>query len=231
MSRIAGILAGVVVVLLVVVELAAVPVAERALGQALGRCLPYETISVAHVGRPLVPGLILGRVRDVEVEVTGLEVRGLRVERTRLRLPRAYAPYAPFAPDPPEAVLEVVLVDDDVEAALAETLPFGLEPVVRFGPGRLRVGVPPVEVEAGVRVEDGVLLITPSGLPPSWWARLGLEGGVELPEDLRVDTVELTPGELTAQVRVDVVAGVDGSGACEGPLAEALVVPAPVAVP
>lgn len=219
--RLAGIAAAMVLVLGLLVELAAVPIAERVLGSALGRCLPYEQVEITSVARPVTPGLLVGRARDVEVEATGLQVQGLRLEHTRLHLPLALAPYAPFAPEPPEATLEVTLRDTDLEDFLADQVPFGLQPSVRFRPGQLRVGVPPVEVTAAVRVEDGVLTVAPGGLPPAWWTRLGLEAEVTLPEDLRVDRVELRSGQATATVRVDVVAGVDGSPGCEGPLGSA----------
>lgn len=219
--RVAGIAAALVLALGLLVEIAAVPVAERVLGSALGRCLPYERVEIASVARPVTPRLLVGRARDVEVEVTGLEVQGLRLDQARLQLPVALAPYAPLAPEPPEATLEITLRDTDVEDYLATQVPFGLQPTVRFRPGQLRVGVAAVEVTAAVRVEDGVLTLAPGGLPPAWWSRLGLEAEVTLPEDLRVDRVELRSGEATATVRVDVVAGIDGSPGCEGPLAEA----------
>lgn len=228
MSRRAGIvaavIAAVVLTLAIVVELAAVPVAQRVLDAELGRCLEYDEVEITSVGRPLTPGLVLGRVRDVEVEATGVVVRGLRVERAQVSLPLALAPWAPGAPDPPPAVVTATVTDDDattyVAEALGDRVPLDLDPSVRFDDGQVGIGLGFVEVVAGLRVDDRVVTLTPGGLPPAWWSTLGLDLELTLPEDLQVDRVTLAPGRATAELRVEVVAGVDGSSGCQGPLSE-----------
>lgn len=222
MSRRAGIvaaaIAAVVVALVIAVELAAVPLAQRALDAELGRCLDYDEVAITSVGRPLTPGLVVGRVRDVEVDVTGAQVRGLRVDRARVSLPLAVAPWAPLPPDPPPAVVEATVTDEDVTDYLAAQDPLGVDVEVRFDEGQVGIGVGFVELVAGLRVDDGVVTLTPGGLPPEWWTTLGLDLEFALPEDLQVAQVALRPGEATARLRIEVVAGIDGSSGCRGPL-------------
>lgn len=213
---VAGLLA-----LALVVEALALPIASRVLSRELSRCVAFESAAVTRVARPVTPRLVVGRARDVEVEVTGVVVAGLRVDTATLALPLAVARWAPFAPEPSDtAVVVAEVVDTDVAAFLTERAPFGLEPTVAFRPGQVRIGVAPVVVTAALRVEDGVLRLAPGGLPPVWWQLLGLEAGLTLPSDLGVEAAALRDGVAEATLTLPVVAGVDGSPGCEGPLGE-----------
>lgn len=211
---------GLVLVLAVVVELAAVPVATRAVGAALGRCLAFDEVQVDRIGRPALPRLLLGRARDVELEASGLRLEPIRVERARLTLPEVALPWASRPPPPAEATLEVALTEADVQDYLADQAPLGLRPVVEFSPGVAALGLEPaparVRLEAEVR--DGVVRMAPAGSTPSWFDALGLDLGFEFPDDVALDQLTFRDGALVAMVRVDVVAGVDGSTDCPGPL-------------
>lgn len=212
--------AAVLVVLAVAVELAALPVATRAVGGALARCLPFDDVEVTSVARPVLPRLLLGRARDVELEATGLRFDTIRVERARIELPVAALPWAIRPPPPQEAVLELELSESDLQDVLAEQAPFGLRPVVELTPGEIALRIDPLPARVRVRlaVVDGVVRVEPVGAAPAWFDGLGLELTYDLPDDVGVDQLDVRQASLLAVLRAEVVPGVDGSAGCAGPL-------------
>jgi len=213
-------LAAFVVVTAVIVELAALPVATRVVGSALERCLPFDELEVETIDRPVLPRLLLGRARGVELQATGLQLDEIRVERARMELPEVGLPWAIRPPPVSEATLELELSASDLQAFLAEQAPFGLEPVVELTPGVARLGIEsfPVQVRLAIEVRDRVLRVTPVEEAPGWFGRLGLDLSYELPDDLDLDQLEIGQDALMATLRVEVVAGIDGSPGCSGPL-------------
>ncbi len=229
MTRVAAVVVVGVLVLALAVEAAAVPVAERLVARAMGRCLTFEAVTIDAVRRPVLPRLLTGRARDVEFVATGIELEGLRVERARIRSAQVILPWAPFPPaDPPPAVLEVTATERDLEAWLQAQAPLGLAPVVELTPGVAAVGVSalPARVRVEVAVRDRVLRVAPVGRVPAWFASLGLDLAFDLPDDVRLDHLVVEEGQLAATLAVDAVAGVDGSRGCAGPLADRSAVPA-----
>jgi hypothetical protein len=210
-------------VLALAVEAMAVPVAQRLVARAMGRCLAFETVAIEAVRRPVLPRLLVGRARDVELVTTGIELDGLRVERARIRSPQVVLPWAPFPPaDPPPAELELTATERDLGAWLEARAPLGLTPVVELTAGVAAVGVRalPARVRLEVAVRDRVLRVAPVGRVPAWFTALGLDLTVELPDDVRLDHLVVEEGRLAATLAVDAVAGVDGSRGCTGPLAD-----------
>lgn len=222
MRRAAAITGLVAVVLLVVMELAAVPLATGAVRRALERCLPVEDARITAVDRPVVPRLLGGRVRGAQVEVRGLELDGLRVERAVIDAPLIVLPWALDDPPLREATLDLTLTEADLQAFLEARSRFGLVPVLELEPGVASLGVDPVptRVELAVEVEDGVLRLTPIAPVPSWFETLDLELSFALPDDLRLDRLTIGAQQVAVSMRVDVIAGIDGSDGCAGPLGE-----------
>lgn len=213
-------LAAFVVVIAVIVELAALPVATRVVGSALERCLPFDELEVETIDRPVLPRLLLGRARGVELQASGLQLDEIRVERARLELPEVGLPWALRPPPVAEATLELELAEADLQAYLAERAPFGLEPAVELTPGVATLGIEPfpVRVRLAIEVRDRVLRVTPVEETPDWFDRLGMDLSFELPDDLELDQLEIGQGALMATLRVEVVPGIDGSSGCSGPL-------------
>jgi hypothetical protein len=209
-------------VLALAAEAAAVPVAERLVARAMGRCVPVESVAIDAVRRPVLPRLLLGRAHDVEFVATGIELEELRVERARITSPQVLLRWAPFPPaDPPPAELELTATERDLTAWLEARAPLGLTPILELTSGVAAIGVSPLpaRVRVEVAVRDRVLRVAPVGRVPAWFTSLGLDLAFELPDDVRLDHLEVEDGQLAATLAVDAVAGVDGSRGCAGPLA------------
>lgn len=229
MTRVALVVLASVLVLALVAEAAAVPIAQRQVARAMGRCLTFESVTIDAVRRPIVPRLLVGRARDVELVATGIELEGLRVEHARIRSAQVLLPWAPFPPaDPPPAALELTATERDLQAWLQARAPLGLTPLVELTPGVAAVGVAalPTRVRVEVAVRDRVLRVAPVGRVPAWFASLGLDLTFELPDDVALEDLVVEEGRLAVTLAVDALAGVDGSEDCAGPLAMASEVPA-----
>jgi hypothetical protein len=220
--RAAAITALVALVLVVVAELAAVPLATAAVQRALDRCLPVEQVTITSVDRPVVPRLLLGRVRGAVVEAEGLELDALRVDAARIEVPLIVLPWALDDPPLDEATLELALTQTDLQAFLEDTSRFGLVPVLELAPGTASLGLDafPARVRLAVEVADGTLRLAPVAPVPTWFEALDLELAFELPADLRLDELRIGDGTVAVAMRVDVIAGIDGSPGCAGPLGD-----------
>lgn len=213
-------LAALVLVVVVIVELAALPVATRLAERQLERCLPVDDLEVESIDRPVLPRLLVGRARDVEVRATGLRCDEIRVERARMELPEVSLPWAIGPRTPTEATLELELAERDLQDYLAERTPLGLDPFVELTPGVAALGIEPLPARVRVEVEvrDRVLRIAPVGEAADWLTRLGLDLSFELPPDARLDRLDVRQDALLATLRVEVDASIDGSA---GPLGDA----------
>lgn len=219
--------AGLVLLVLVVAELAAPWFAQRALRRALDPCVVAEQVEITEFARPVLPQLLLGRARDVEVVATGVQLGDLRVDRVTAALPVVALPWGPATVDPvPPAEVEARITAADARAGLWAVTPLGLRPTLRFEAGEVVVGAPGLGLDARfvpAVMPDRVALVPALG-PPSWWTALGLALAVELPDGVRVDRIDVGEGLVSIHGSVDVEAtGGDGSGGCEQPLAVALV--------
>lgn len=229
MTRVAIVVLASVVVLALIAEAAAVPLARHQVARAMGRCLTFESVTIDAVRRPIVPRLLVGRAREVELVATGIELEGLRVDHARIRSAQVLLPWAPFPPaDPPPAALELTATERDLQAWLQARAPLGLTPVVELTPGVAAVGVSalPTRVRVEVAVRDRVLRVAPVGRVPAWFASLGLDLAFELPDDVALEDLVVEEGRLAVTLAVDALAGVDGSDDCAGPLAIDTEVPA-----
>ncbi len=194
-----------VVALLVVAELLAPPVAVRALERSLGPCLTAERIEITRLSRPVLPQVLLGRVRDAEVVATGIGLEQLRVESVVLAVPEVSLPWRLRRPDQPPASVTAVVTAADARASLTEVLPLGLTPTLRFVGGEVAVGVPGFGLEARfvpVVAPDRVALVPAIG-PPDWWVALGLSLGVDLPPGVTVTRVDVGEDRVEARAEVD----------------------------
>lgn len=218
MSRAVTVL-GVAVVLLLLAELAAVPLATRVLSRSLADCLPHERLTVERVARPVLPGLLLGRARDVELVADGVQVGALRIDAARARLDRAVLPWAPGDPATGDVVLDVRVTEADLGRALRAYAPLGVPLTVELEPGVATVGAEhlPVTVRLQAAVEDGELRVRPVDGDGAWWERLGFAAALEGPDGLDVRAASIGAGRLTGTARLAALPGADGVG-CDRPI-------------
>jgi hypothetical protein len=199
------------VVLLAVVELLALPVANRLLAGALAdRCGSSDRVEVEHIGRPAAPGLLVGRVRDLEVVMEGAWCEGIRIEHARAEVPQVVLSWAPFKPAQlPPAQVQVITTEADLTEWLAARAPLGIVPVLELSPGVAAMGVAglPARLRVELEVTDGVVRIAPAGRMPAWFAALGLDLEFELPEDVLVRSLVVGDAEVTTRLEVEVVPG------------------------
>ena len=214
---------GLVLLVLVVAELAAPWVAQRALQRALAPCVVAEEVAITELARPLVPQLVLGRARDVEVVATGVRFGDLRVEQVNVALPVVALPWGfPPSGPMPAARVEARVTATDARAQLWAVTPFGLRPTLRFEGGEVVIGAPGLGLDARfvpTVAPDRVALVPALGVP-SWWTSLGLALAVELPDGVRIDQIDVGEGlvRIRGTVVLDAVETGTG-GVCEEPIA------------
>jgi hypothetical protein len=209
------------VALLLVLEMLAVPLATRVVGNALGRCVEHGSLRIEQVTRPVVPRLLLGRAQGVVLRIEDAELEGLRVAEAVVEVPRAVLPWAIGDPGPSAATIHLRVDEADVADRLRDLTPLGIRPDVDLHDEVARVGLPGLSLELALTLEvrdDGVLVLQPRGGPSGWWERLGLAREIELPAGVRVDAVSLHEQALTATLQLDELPGVDGEG-CDEPVA------------
>lgn len=218
--------AGLVLLVLVVAELAAPWLAQRALHRALAPCVVAEELEITDLTRPLVPQLVLGRARDVEVVATGVRFGDLRVDHVSVALPVVALPWGFGAADPvPPARVEARITATDARAQLWALTPFGLRPTLRFEGGEVVIGAPGLGLDARfvpTVAPDRVALVPALGAP-SWWTSLGLALAVELPDGVRIDRIDV--GEGLVRISGAVAVDADGDrtgGVCEEPITGAV---------
>jgi hypothetical protein len=213
-----AVLALVVAGVLVLVELLAVPLGAQALRGAVARCVAFEDLEVTGLGRPASPGLVVGRVRDVEVRTTGVDLGALRVAEATLRTDQVDLPWRRSSSPPRPATLEFRVGEADLEAAVRAALPIGLPVRVDLRDGIASLGASglPASLEVAVEVEaDGTVVLRPAA-GVELLDRLGLARRFPPTDAFRASSIVIGDGELTAagQVRFS------GEG-CTEPLSEA----------
>jgi hypothetical protein len=222
--------AGTVLALLVVAELAAPWFAQGSLHRALAPCVAAEEVRITGLRRPLVPQLLLGRARDVEVEAAGVRLGDLRVERITASLPLVDLPWGLGAREqPPAAAVTAEVTAADARAQLWAITPFGLQPTLRFVGGEVVIGAPGLGVDARFVpvVEPGRVALVPALGPPAWWTALGVAPGTDLPSGVVIDGIDVGEGlaRVRGSVALDALGG--GAGGCEEPVAAPEVVAEP----
>jgi hypothetical protein len=203
---------------LLLVELLAVPVGARALRGAVARCVTYEDLEVTGLGRPALPGLVVGRVRDVEVRTTGVDLGELRVAEATLRIDEVDLPWRRGTSPPRPATLEFRVGEADLEAAIRGALPLAIPVRVDLRDGIASLGASGLAttLEVAVEVEaDGTVVLRPAG-GVELLDRLGLARRFPPSEAFRPSSIVIGDGELTAagQVRFS------GEG-CTEPISDA----------
>lgn len=224
---------GTVLVLVVIAELAAPWAAQRALHRTLAPCVVAERVEVTALSRPVVPQLLVGRARDVEVEASGVRFGDLRVERLSASLPLVDLPWGLGSPEePPVAQVTAEVTAADARVQLWAITPFGLQPTLRFVGGEVVIGVPGLGLDARFvpAVEPGRIVLVPALGPPSWWTALGLSLSAELPQGVVVDRIDVGEGLLRVSGSVTLDALDGGPTGCEESLAAPVVVVEPVPV-
>lgn len=195
----------VLAVLLLAAELLAPTLAVRAMERSLGPCLAAERLEITRLSRPVLPQVLLGRVRDAEVVATGISLPELRVEEVVLDVEEVSLPWRVTSPDQPPVTVTATVTAADAQASLRETLPLGLTPSLRFDDGEIAIGLPGIALEARfvpVVDPDRVALIPAVG-PPEWWEALGLSLGVDLPAGVSVRRVDVEEDRVEARATVD----------------------------
>jgi hypothetical protein len=198
-------LLAVVAALLLVAELLAPSLAVRAMERNLGPCLHADRIEITRLSRPVLPQVLLGRVRDAEVVATGIGLEELRVDQVVLAVKELSLPWRLTSPDQPPVEVTATVTAADARASLTEVLPLGLTPTLRFVAGEVAIGVPGVGIEARfvpVLEPDRVALVPAIG-PPRWWTSLGLSLGVDLPPGVLVTRVDVGEDRVEARAEVD----------------------------
>jgi hypothetical protein len=212
---------GVVVGLLLVAEVAAVPVATRVLGSVLARCVGFDSFEVVAIDRPVVPRLLVGRASGVELAATGVTAGELRVESAALRLPEAILPWAFGDPEPEDAALDLVVTEADLQRVLRAYAPLGLPLTVQLDDGVARLGasgVPGTVDLALATTTDGGISVSPVAGDRALFERLGIAAELPPNEDARVTALALDDGRASGTVAVQVVPGVGDGDACDEPL-------------
>lgn len=220
MRRPFGIAAVVLVALLVVLEVAAVPLATRVIGSVVSRCVTYDHLEVVSVTRPVVPRLLVGRARDVELHATGVVAGDLRVAEARLTMRQAYLPWAAGAPDVARADLQLRVDQADLERILRSVVPLGVPVDVELRPDVATLGSPVVPVTLDVEVEvdaDGTVRLRPVR-GGELLERLGIGHSFPPGDTARVTDLTIEEGALHGALALDVVPGVGTGGGCDEPL-------------
>lgn len=203
---------------LMVLELAAVPIATRVLGAVVGRCLAYDSLEVTAVDRPVLPSLLLGRARDVELHATGVVAGELRIADARLRLPAAVLPWAVGDPEPGVGGLRLRIDEPDLEHALEAALPLRVPLELELQPGVATIGSPLVPLTLDLEVEldtDGTVRLRPVA-GGELLDRLGIARSFPPGDAARVTALDIGDGQVRGALDVAVVPGIGGEG-CERP--------------
>jgi hypothetical protein len=211
---------GVVVIVLVLVEVLAVPLATRVVGAVVARCVTYESLEVTSVARPVVPRLLLGRARDVELRATEVVVGDVRLSEVSLWLPNAVLPWAVGDPEPSRGELTLGIDQADLERTVRAVSPLDLPVELDLRPGVATLGTPwlPVTVDLEVEVEpDGTVRVRPVR-GGALLERLGIGRSFPPREELRFTTVRIEADQVRGTADVAVVPG-GGDGGCGTPLA------------
>lgn len=221
MNRRVGVAVAAVGVLLVALELLAVPLATRTIDRALSRCLAYDELELTAVGRPILPGLVVGRVRDVELRATGVAIDELRLEDVELAVPRVVLPWAIAGGDDPVAGdLRLRMLERDVETALRAALPVSVPVRVELGRDVISLSAPLLPVTLDLRVQvadDGSVLLVPTQ-GGALLERIGLAPRFRVPADTAVTEIVVDRGEVTGAVALADVPGFGGGDGCDEPI-------------
>ncbi|WP_052664437.1 LmeA family phospholipid-binding protein [Nitriliruptor alkaliphilus] len=220
MRRPLGIGVLVLVALVLVLELAAIPVATRIIGSVVSRCVAYDHLEVTSVARPVVPRLLVGRARDVELHATGVVAGDLRLADARLTMQQAYLPWAVGAPDVARADLDLRVDEADLERILRSVVPLGVPVEVELRPDVATLGSSVVPVTLDVEVEvggDGTVRLRPVR-GGELLERLGIGHSFPPGETARVTDLSIEEGALHGALALDVVPGVGTGGGCQEPL-------------
>lgn len=197
--------AGAVAVVLLVAELAVGTVAGRSLETEFAEAgFEAAGVELTEVGRPAVFGLVLGRLRDVEVVATDVTAGSLRMEWLTVTAEELDLGWGPGLVDPEPATVRIRVTQEDLRAAIAARLPLDIQPVLELAPGTATLGVEPIPVRLEVEAEvvDGVLRIAPAARLPAWFASVGLDIEVPLPPELSIESMRIEDGAAVAEFRV-----------------------------
>jgi hypothetical protein len=199
--------AAVVVVAVVVTELVALPVASSYVRDEVERCYEVEEVEVVGIERPATPRLVIGRARDVDLELRGLVLGELRVEHADVTLPEVHLPWAPGGDDVLRGTAVATVTEDDLTTWVSDRVPLGLDVVVELEAGHVAVGVEPIpaRLDLEVEVRDGTLRLAPAGRMPAWFTSLGLDLEFELPEELDVRDLDVRDGVVVATLGLEAV--------------------------
>lgn len=186
-------------VVVVAVEMAARPVAERVASDAVEQCGGAERVEVVALARPAVLDVMRGRLRDVVVELGGVTVGELRLDEVRLEVPRVDGLFSAAAIRGPLAATAVV-TESDVEHWLAARAPGFVRPTLRITDGQVIVSDErvPFDLRLAVELHGDAIRVTPGAGDRRLWSVLDI--GLELPLIEAFDARELTLDDGRARV-------------------------------
>ena len=189
-----------VVALLVIaagIDLALTRAAERRASEQASILLAAPA-TVDFRGWPVSVRLLFGAIPAVDLHATavptdsGVPLRTLDATLTRVRLRLGDLASGELPAEAGDGTFTATLDDEGVRAILGDLAQAG---TVELVPGRVRLTVSRFTVEAGVSLEDAVLVLTPvtgpRGLPDRFEVPLP-----ELPPGIHVERVEVLEGAL-----------------------------------
>jgi hypothetical protein len=218
--RLVAVLVSLVAVLLVA-ELAAVPLASRLLSDAAARCVRHESLQVTAVDRPVLPRLAIGRATGVQLEATGLRVGDLRIASAQLTMAEVTLPWAPGTADVLEAELAATVTEEDVAELLRSVTPLPLPVIVRLEDGLAQLGARGVPLSVDLRLSvtpDGQVELAPVAGELELLEQLGLQLTLDPGEQVTITDLTLADGRLDGRADLQVVPGLSDGQGCEEPL-------------
>lgn len=203
--RIGSIAAALVLLLaVVVVEVALPSIATRTAREAVERCYQVDHLEVTDLGRPAVFGLVAGTMRDVELEVTGLDLGDLRIAAIQAQIPKVGIREG-AGPDVVTIELEARLEQTDLQRYLDAVAPDLASPTLAVTPQGVKIGDArlPATLDLVVTIERDVLTLTPRAGDPRLWTALGLELTLAVPEQLTLGELDLARGRMVLSGQLD----------------------------
>lgn len=216
--RALAIVVAVVLTAVLVAELGAEWIATRVVADRAAGRVVFDELEVTSVGRPATPGLLLGRLHDVELVGRGIVVEDLRIDHASAAADEVFLPWGSGAGQPVELTARLTIVEPDLRDALAERVPGPIDPVLELEPGAVALGIDPLpaRLRAEVSVHDGRLRLVPAASVPAWFASLGLQLEFDLPDGLDVDHIEVEEGRMLVDLQLEIMLDGDGDGVRDG---------------
>lgn len=194
------------------------PIAGRLVDRLVSRCVANEAVELVGLRRPVVPRLLVGRVRDVEVAARGVVVGDLRIEQAHVTLDAVDLPWRLGGARTVDAVVSARVVEGDVQRLVRAVAPLRLPLTVAIDTGVLRLGIVGTSTTLDLEVEptaDGGLRVRPVAGDTALLDRLGLAAVVRPPEDVGLTALTIDDGAVAGTLAVRVTPGAGDGSFCD----------------